>query len=35
VHDERVTKGIPLPTGTWQKLEAASKRFGIPLPTVI
>jgi len=35
VYDERVKNGIPLPTGTWQKLEAASKRFGIPLPTRI
>jgi len=35
VHDERAKNGIPLPTGTWQKLEAASKRFGIPLPTKI
>ena len=35
VHDERTKNGIPLPTGTWQKLEAASKRFGIPLPAKI
>jgi LDH2 family malate/lactate/ureidoglycolate dehydrogenase len=35
VHAERATNGIPLPTGTWQKLEAASKRFGVPLPVKV
>lgn len=31
-HDERMRNGIPLPTGTLQKLEAAAKRFDVPLP---
>jgi LDH2 family malate/lactate/ureidoglycolate dehydrogenase len=32
VHAEREQGGIPLPPGTLQKLQDASKRFGIPLP---
>jgi ureidoglycolate dehydrogenase (NAD+) len=31
-HDERARNGIPLPAGTMQKLEAAAKRFDVPLP---
>jgi LDH2 family malate/lactate/ureidoglycolate dehydrogenase len=32
VHAERAKLGIPLPSGTVQKLTAASERFGVPLP---
>jgi LDH2 family malate/lactate/ureidoglycolate dehydrogenase len=32
IHGERMRDGIPLPAGTLQKLEAAAKRFAVPLP---
>lgn len=34
-HDERARNGIPLPPGTVQKLQAASKRFNVSLPSFV
>ena len=32
VRQEREEKGVPLPPGTWKKMEDAAARFGLDLP---
>lgn len=32
---ERTAKGVPMPPGTWAKIEAAARRFGLDLPRVV
>ena len=30
--EERTREGVPMPPGTWAKIEVAAQRFGLELP---